>query len=94
MPRTFEHGQIVVTRSVSNEMSKNGEFSMFVFDSLSRHLNGDWGDICEDDKNANDRACDNDDDRIFSSYVFKDYKIWIITEYDRSATTILFPSDY
>lgn len=60
---------------------------------LNRHAKGDWGDVCDEDKKANDFALDNKE-RILSSYTLDDTKIWIITEWDRSVTTVLFPSEY
>jgi hypothetical protein len=61
---------------------------------LDRHLNCDWSDMCEEDQTSNREALTNGS-RIFSSYLLpKDTKIWVITEADRSATTILLPSEY
>lgn len=64
---------------------------------LDRHVSGDWGDLCEEDREANELALKNGD-RILSSYHLNDdTKIWIITEADRSAptiTTILLPEEY
>ena len=60
---------------------------------LHRHQTGDWGDLEDGDKEANEEALVNDT-RIFSSYSVGEDKIWIITEADRSFTTFLMPSDY
>jgi len=61
---------------------------------LQRHLNGDWGDLCDEDRRSNDAALKNGD-RLFSSYrITPDLKLWIITEWDRSITTLLLPSEY
>ena len=61
---------------------------------LSRHQHGDWGDLCEEDKKENEFSILNNL-RILSAYTLKaGVKIWIITEADRSATTILLPSEY
>lgn len=60
---------------------------------LSRHQGGDWGDMDNDDKQANDKALTYGD-RIFSAYQFDTVKFWVITEADRSATTILLPEEY
>jgi len=60
---------------------------------LLRHVTGDWGDLCDEDKAANDRAV-KEGTRVFSAYVLEDgTKVWIITEWDRSATTFLLPSE-
>ncbi|MDD1627165.1 MAG: hypothetical protein LUQ26_06780 [Methylococcaceae bacterium] len=60
---------------------------------LSRHQRGDWGDLDKEDKQSNDQALSLGD-RIFSAYKFDTVKFWVITECDRSATTILLPEDY
>ena len=66
-------------------------------DLLTRHINGDWGDLCADDAALNDEAAEQGG-RILSSYNLPINrhagKIWIITEWDRSATTILLPDEY
>lgn len=60
---------------------------------LRRHHCGDWGDLCEEDKRANDDALLHED-RILSAYQIGEDKIYLITEWDRSYTTILFPNEY
>ena len=62
---------------------------------LYRHLRGDWGDLDDGDRRLNDAALQSGEDRLFSSYqVAPDLKLWIITEWDRSVTTLLLPSEY
>lgn len=95
--KKFELGRTVVTRGVHEEMERNHSFKMFVQICLGRHLSGDWGDLDPEDAKLNDDALASGEDRIFSVYKREgilDGKIWIITEWDRSATTILFPSEY
>ena len=53
----------------------------------------DWGDLNKADQEANKQALI-EDHRIFSSYDFGNEKVWVITEADRSITTILLPIDY
>ena len=61
---------------------------------LCRHIKGDWGELVEEDRQANDDALV-DGSRILSSYRLSNgTKIWIVTEWDRSATTCLLPSEY
>lgn len=60
---------------------------------LRRHHCGDWGDLDQDDKQANEDALVKRP-RIFSSYLIEGEKIYLITEADRSYTTILFASEY
>ncbi len=63
-------------------------------DLLSRHHQGDWGEMSEQDKQENEFSVDKEL-RIFSSYRISDSeKVWIITEADRSVTTLLLPSEY
>lgn len=62
--------------------------------ALSRHAAADWGDVDPEDRAANDHALA-DGSRLFSVYHTADgTKFWIITEADRSVTTILLPEDY
>lgn len=89
----FNLGKLVATRGVAYEMQQDSNFEKFVRKSFSRHASGDWGDLCEEDKAYNDYAVENGE-RIFSAYENEDTKIWIITEHDRSVTTILFPDEY
>ena len=61
---------------------------------LDRHVRGDWGDLGEDDWQRNAQALTSGE-RLLSAYVLPDaIRVWIITEADRSATTLLLPSDY
>ena len=91
----FELGSIYATNGVNNKIEVDDEFAKFVSKSFARHCNGDWGDLDEDDKAMNDRALKFNDDRLFSKYEYDgETSIYIITEWDRSATTILFPSEY
>ncbi len=62
--------------------------------ALGRHLQGDWGTLDTEDWNANDSALAHGE-RLFSAYVSTgNVKFWIITECDRSVTTVLLPEDY
>lgn len=60
---------------------------------LKRHVSGDWGDLDAHDTQANVHAIQHDL-RILSSYKFKNEKLWIITEADRSSTCLLLPEEY
>jgi len=60
---------------------------------LIRHHCGDWGDLDQDDQEANNEALENST-RIFSAYDIGDVTFWIITEADRSSTCILLPEEY
>lgn len=65
-----------------------------VGDLLSRHLRGDWGYLCAEDRAQNDLALETGL-RVLSCYALPgDGKVWVITEWDRSMTTVLLPGDY
>ena len=74
---------------VGNSIPRNTAFR----NSLIRHANGDWGLVDSEDKTANDIALLNGS-RLVSAYEIEARKIWIITEADRSSTTVLFPEEY
>ena len=87
----FERGQLVTTPGVLALMQEHGAE---IDRCLKRHFQGDWGDLCLEDKQANDEALQ-EGLRLLSSYRLNDgTKIWIISEHDRSATTILLPEEY
>lgn len=91
----FEIGTLLMTKGIGAKMNESADFAKFVVDSFyDKYRQGDWGDICHEDKKMNDSAVRNDDDRIVARYnnIYGD--IYIITEYDRSATTILFTHEY
>lgn len=95
MNKGFKLGQMVATRRVADRMADDEAFAGFVNKSLNRYMRGDWGETCGEDSKMNDSAVKNGDDRILASYIDSNgCKIWIITEWDRSATTILFPDEY
>ena len=89
----FRLGQVVMTKGVNDKVADDEEFAKFVWESLKRHTNSDWGDLGEEDRQENELSL-KEGFRIFSTYQHKEEKIWIITEADRSATTILFPKEY
>jgi hypothetical protein len=63
------------------------------FDYLARHARGDWGDLCAFDLRQNEIAL-REGYRVLSSYDVPQGRVWIITEADRSITTILLPEEY
>ena len=89
METLFPLGQSVITRAAQNEMHPED-----VKVCLKRHANGDWGDMGESDLRSNQIALAQGL-RLFSAYNDRNgSRFWIITEADRSATTVLLPSDY
>lgn len=95
-------GKVTTTRAVAIDMGLDGReredshiiFAQFVIECARRHREGDWGDVSDADAERNVQALV-DGDRVLSAYKSEEYeKIWIITEADRSYTTIMFASEY
>ena len=85
----FAVGRVVITPGAVSGLSPDD-----CFEALNRHTRGDWGDLDEDDWKENDAALEHGF-RLFSQYSTQgDTKFWIITEWDRSVTTILLPEEY
>jgi len=85
----FTLGKIVITAHAKNVLDPKE-----VLEFLARHVQGDWGDLCEEDKAENERGLIHQL-RLLSVYEDSHRtKFWIITEADRSYTTILLPEDY
>ncbi len=90
MEPKFEIGKTYATAAVVAWAERHGiDLTRF----LRRHHCGDWGSLDEEDKQANQDAL-TDGGRIFSSYLIEGEKIYLITESNRSHTTILFSSEY
>ena len=90
----FPLGQMVITRGVNDLIAENEAFAKFVTQSLGRHARADWGNLSPEDKEENDRSL-NQELRLLFAYEAPGLpKIWIITESDRSVTTVLFPEEY
>jgi hypothetical protein len=84
-------GRVVATHGATQEFSQAE-----MLKCLDRHHSGDWGDLDIDDKAANELAVESGEDRILSCYKLdgREVALWIITEADRSVTTLLLPSEY
>lgn len=90
-PARFPLGRTVITRGALDALIDAGQSALEFF---RRHQSGDWGDVCKEDKQENEYSLAHDF-RILSAYRTKaGVKLWVITEADRSATTILLPSEY
>jgi len=90
----FTLGQLVFTRGINDKVAADVQFARFVTESLRRHAKGDWGDLCQEDRKENELSLKKGF-RLLSAYERNGLpKIWIITEADRSATTVLFPDEY
>jgi hypothetical protein len=83
-------GRVVATPGALKLLLKAGENPAHY---LARHASGDWGDVDKHDRRENERSLKHGW-RIVSSYPVGDKTIWIITEADRSITTILLPEEY
>lgn len=86
-------GSMYMTAGVRDAIAYDDKFSKEVTQSIARYRCCDWGELCELDKKRNDEALIGYN-RIFAAYETSKGKLWIITEPDKSATTILFPSEY
>jgi hypothetical protein len=92
----FTTGVILATPGATAEFDRNGHTP---FEFLKQHISGDWGELCEEDRDANNQALV-DGSRLLSAYRLKDgTKIWCITEAvgengHREATTFLLPEEY
>lgn len=87
----FPAGQIVATPGA---LALLDETNRAPLEFLSRHLRGDWGDLSHEDKTGNELSLKHGY-RLMSSYpISQTDKLWIITEADRSATTLLLPEEY
>lgn len=93
----FETGPIMMTEGI-REMMESGHYNE-INDCLERHRSGDWGNLCDEDRQMNDDALEAErkgewTDRLFSAYETGFGKIYVITECDRSVTTILLADEY
>lgn len=91
MAALFPLGQVVATPGALRALEKAGVMPISL---LARHMSGDWGGVCAEDAAENDLSV-REGHRILSAYTLPTaVRIWAITEADRSATTLLLPSEY
>lgn len=88
----FSLGQVVATPGALDLLDRTGTNASTL---LERHRRGDWGVVCESDAAENNQAVA-DGERILSAYEVGEQRerLWIITEHDRSVTTLLLPEEY
>jgi hypothetical protein len=87
----FPLGRLAATPGALEALADSGQTPEFF---ISRHRAGDWGEVNEEDWRLNDLALIHGD-RLLSAYkTLRGVKLWIITEADRSLTTILLPGEY
>ena len=89
-PKTlFPLGRVVATPGIAETLG-----DVEILRALARHQRGDWGEVCDEDREANDRSVKTGS-RMLSVYVAENGgRFWVITEGDRSATTLLWPNEY
>src|ERR1035437_5021080 len=86
--RRFPLGQTVMTPGAIDALAKSGQSPV---EFISQHVAGQWGEVCDNDKQANEQAL-KDGERLLSAYRTRlGRRVWIITEADRSVTTMLLP---
>ena len=87
----FSLGRIVATPGALQALE---EANQNPFEFIQRHQSGDWGELCAEDIRENEFSLKNGF-RLLSAYrTLHDVKVWIITEADRSVTTLLLPHEY
>lgn len=97
MAAKFSLGRVVATPGALKVLEEAGQTAAHFLDL---HASGRWGDLCAEDRRSNEEAIAHEGDpdrqqRVFSAYVTKnDVKVWVITEWDRSVTTLLLPDEY
>ena len=87
----FSLGRIVATPGALEALGQAGQSA---HELLTRHVSGDWGQLEADDQRENDRSL-RAGFRLLSAYgLSTGMRLWIITEADRSVTTLLLPEEY
>lgn len=92
MPK-FKAGKIYMTIGIDNALKQNKGFFKEIIGCFEKYLTGNWGNLTESDMEANNIALTNGE-RILGAYNTSQGKVYIITECDRSTTTILFANEY
>lgn len=90
-PGKFELGQLMITRGAADALHTAQQIPP---EFLLRHKHGNWGELPEEDIRENEWSLENGS-RLFSAYQTRtDEKLWVITEWNRSVTTLLLPDEY
>lgn len=94
--KKFRPGKLLVTRAINTMQKEDPDFSVFLQESLKSYSICDWGCMCSEDQQLNDASVQAGRGIVHGAYIYPKTceKIWIITEYDWSVTTILFPHEY
>ena len=94
--------QLVATASIDRARKYDIKFTMFLNECMGKFTSNDWGDTANDSVEQNNAIVNGQEGQLFAVYnvpselhhCTQEKSIWIITEWDKSVTTILFPSDY
>ena len=90
----YSLGEIVMTNGISNKMAESEKFANEITNCFKKYMVCDWGDMCDEDKEMNDKALRTGAARVLAAYDTSEGSVYIITEQDRSYTTILFADEY
>ena len=85
----FKTGRIVTTANALNHLTYDD-----ILAGLLRHITGDWGDLDADDRQENDMALERGTRLLSADQASNGTRFWILTEADKSSTTVLLPEDY
>jgi len=90
-PPRLRLGRLLATPAAMEALQEAG---VSIFGLINRHARGDWGDVPEEDRLHNNLAAITSQ-RVLSGYLLPNRQmVWVVTEWDRSVTTVLLPSDY
>ena len=90
----YSLGKVVMTNGINSKMAENKKFSDEIMSCFKKYMVCDWGDMCNEDKEMNDNALRTGTARVLAAYNTSEGRVYIITEQDRSYTTILFADEY
>ncbi len=91
----FNMGRVCMTRGIADSCAEDFSFYEEILSAFARYRKEDWGDCCPSDSKQNDIAVKKGDRRILALYKLRNLsEIFIITEWDRSYTTIMFCNEY
>ena len=90
----YSLGKVVMTNGISSKITESKKFANEITNCFKRYIVCDWGNLCDEDNEMNDNALRTGTARVLASYDTSEGKVYIITEQDRSYTTILFADEY
>ena len=94
IPGRFSMGGLFMTHTINATREESAKFAKEIKTALDRYISCDWGDLTASDKESNDKAVRFGKDRILAAFATSEGRIYIITEHDRSYTTIMFCDEY